>query len=267
MSSSAKRKRNGDSDNSSDEMEFFTKQKFTQQRQLIYEKLLLIENEYKETFTDLVEDVKLLKQKVLELEKENVELKNAVNTVNQSNLSNSVIIYGVPKDKNISDSTIVKNIGEKLNISVTENDLSDTFRIRPRSDEDEEQEESSNEPKCPPLVVKFTRKTLKTSFMKQRGKKNLAAADIGIEKCTNRVYINEYLTKNNLELLKYAQKLKKYDIKYVWPAGGKILVKNNGGNVFSIDDKDHVDSIIESREQYKIFRESLNRSLADLGFQ
>lgn len=262
MPASAKRQRNGDSDisdNSSDEMEYFNKQKFTQQRQLIFEKLLSIEKVNKEKFENLTEEIKLLKQKIVELEDENVKLKNNVNYVNQSSLSDSVIIYGVPNNKQISDLSVVKNLGDKLNIPVDENDVSDIFRIGPKPTESEDEEDNDDEPKCPPLVVKFTRKTVKMSFMTKRRNINLSADDIGLEKCKNRVYINEYLTKSNLELLKYSQRLKKYDVKYVWPAGGKILARWDSGGIFSINDKNQVDCIVRDREHSKSHRASFLR--------
>lgn len=151
---------------------------------------------------------------------------------------------------------LVKNISEKLNIPVTENDLSDVFRIKAKSNDDDDEVRSEDKPKCPPLVVRFARKTMKSTFIKQRGKQKLSAVDAGFVKCKNRVYINEYLTKSNLELLKYAQRLKKYDVKYVWPAGGKILVRCDNNGTFSLDDKDHVNHLVSSRERQKSQRPS-----------
>lgn len=106
MSKRAKRQRNGESDNSSDEMVNFTQENFSQQRHLIFEKLLSIENNNKETINKLLEEVELLKQKVTVLEKENVYLKREINSANQSILSDSIIIYGVPKSDQISDITV-----------------------------------------------------------------------------------------------------------------------------------------------------------------
>lgn len=244
-----KRQRSGDYDNG-DEMDRFSEQSFTQQRHLIFEKLLSIENVNNDKISKLMQDVESLMLKVTELEKENVKLKAVINNLEQKNQSDSVILYGVPRSKEMSDLTVVKNIGKQLNVTVSENDVSDIFRLGPKPDEDDD-EESDENTKCPPLVVKFTRKMMKNKFIKLRGRKKLTTADIGYENCRNRVYINEYLTKSNLELLKYSQKLKEFDIKYVWPAGGKILVKCEKGGTFSIDNKEHVDRLVKNRQSQR----------------
>lgn len=248
-----KRQRSGESDVSTDEMDHFSQQSFTQQRQLIFEKLLSIENVNKDKINNLVKDVESLKTKVEVLEKENTHLKNIINNVDQSNISDSVVLYGIPIKKDVSDVTVVKNIGEKLNIPVTESDISDLFRLGPK---EETNEENSEEPKCVPLVVKFTRQTMKDKFMNQRRKKNLKATDVGYKDCKTPVYINEFLTKTNLKLLKYAKKLKEYDIKYVWPSRGKIMVTTECGGRFSIDDIEHVDRLIKIREESRGRRSS-----------
>lgn len=263
MSASTKRRRNGGSDNeasdnSEDEMQQFTESSFTQQRNLIFKKLLSIENENKKTIENLTDDIELLKSKVEQLEEENIKLKRELNYVHQSDLSDSIIIYGVPENKNIPDKTLIKNIGDQLNIPLIDQDLSDTYRIKPKAEDDEEDEKSSEEDiKCPPIVVKFTRKTLKSAFIKQRSKANLSAADIGIENCNNRVYINELLTKSNLELLRYAKELKKYDAKFVWCTSGKILVRDKKGLTIHVKDKAHADRLIKHRKDAEHRRRTL----------
>lgn len=250
----SKRQRSGESDN--DEMDNFEQQNFTQQRHLIFEKLLNIENVNNEKIDKLMADIVLLNEKVSELQEENVKqkkmifelkeensnLKMIVNNVEQLTQADSVILYGLPRSKEVSDFSVIKNVGDQLNIAVNEGDVSDIFRIGSQPDDDDDDEEENV--KCPPLVVKFTRKALKNKFMHLKRKKKVTAENVGYKNCKNQVYINEFLTRSNLELLKYAQQLKEFGFKYVWAARGKILVRCEKGASFTIDNKDHVDRLL-----------------------
>lgn len=210
------------------------------QRRLMFQKLLKIEQSNEKWLGSLTDDVKDLKKKVATLEKENSELREEIEFVKQVNLSNSVVIYGVPKKKDTSDTSLVEAIAKKLDLNITESDLSETFRLGVKN--------SANS-STPPLVVKFVRNSVRTSFISAKNKKNLKTTDIGLQGESKRIYLNEYLTRNNNDLLKYAKQLKEKDFKYVWPAGGKVFAKKQEGDkAIVIRNKLMVDELLEKNK-------------------
>lgn len=118
---SNKKNHNGDeSDSSSDNTDNTSFDELTEsdQRKLIFEKLLNIEHNHHKLFKSLTNDIKGLKEKVASLEKRNLTLREEIECIQQGNQSNSVVFYGVPTENEISDIELVKNIGTKLDLNV-----------------------------------------------------------------------------------------------------------------------------------------------------
>lgn len=238
-----KRTRNRDvSDNSSDETEEetnFDELDECMQRKLIFNKLISLERRNGKLLGTLTKDVDELKTKVAVLEKENQKLREEINLVKQMNLSNSVVFYGIPDKTDVADVDIVTKVATKLGLDVTERDISDTFRLSVKSKEGS---------KHPPLVSKFVRQVTKTNFIKAKGQKNLKTSDIGLGGESKWIFVNEYLTRNNNDLLKYAKQLRDHDYKYVWPSKGRVLVKKQeGGKAIVIKDKSMVDKLLNNK--------------------
>lgn len=205
------------------------------QRRLIFEKLLNIEQNNGKLLSSLTEDVKDLKEKVATLEKENTELREEIEFIKQVNLSNSIVIYGIPIQKKVPDITLVQKVASKLGLT-----LSETFRLGTKT---------SASSSTPPLVVRFVRISARTSFISAKNRKNLKTTDIGLQGESKRIFINEYLTRNNHDLLRYAKQLKEHDYKYVWPAGGKVFVrKQEGDKAIIIRTKLMVDELLHERK-------------------
>lgn len=240
-----KRSRNSESSSSESsgdeqEMDTFDGADEKTQRRLIFEKLLNIEQNNGKLLSSLTEDVKDLKEKVATLEKENTELREEIEFIKQVNLSNSIVIYGIPIQKKVPDITLVQKVASKLGLTFEESDVSETFRLGTKT---------SASSSTPPLVVRFVRISARTSFISAKNRKNLKTTDIGLHGESKRIFINEYLTRNNHDLLRYAKQLKEHDYKYVWPAGGKVFVrKQEGDKAIIIRTKLMVDELLHERK-------------------
>lgn len=236
MVDTPKKRKSDDVDNESDTLcpDDFEQLDEIQQRKLIYSKLIELDYSNKKVIKEISRDIGDLKVKVSKLEKENHELRLEINFIQQVNLNNSLVVYGVPKSNNIDDISIVQRIAAKLDIQVLRQDISETFRLRVKSGEDH-----------PPLVVKFVRRSQRTELIEKKKKKNLKTSDIDLEGDSKRIFLNEYLSKNNTELLKYAKTLKEHNYKYIWPSGGRILAKKKEGDKpIIIPDRAKVDELL-----------------------
>lgn len=100
------------------------------------------------------------------------------------------------------------------------------------------------------MVVKFVRKIVKTNFIKAKDRKNLKTADFGLKGENKRIFVNEYLTRNQNDLFRYARQLKNHNYKYIWPAAGKVLAKKQEGDKpIVISDKSMVDKLLRNRKR------------------
>lgn len=112
---------------------------------------------------------------------------------------NDVVVRGVPQLTNEKIYEIFKNLAWAIKFQYVDVRLvlNSIFRLS----------------KDGPILIKFNTLAFKNDFMKKYFiKKNLSASDIGFQKITKRIYMNDNLTKHNEEIHKLAYKLKKDDV-------------------------------------------------------
>jgi hypothetical protein len=138
-----------------------------------------------------------------------------------------VEIQGIPvseeSDKQ-STNDIVCKIGKLMDVEIVLEDLSVSHRLPINK-------RYKGNRSTPAIIVKFIRRDVKEAFFRSRNKlKNKSTRDLGY-RVSSPIYINESLTANNKELLKYCLKTKKeLNYKFIWTSNGRIYLRWNEGS-------------------------------------
>lgn len=188
---------------------------------------------------DVTTKIELTEKRLSDLEnrqnKENTELKlqvamltDKVNTQEQLLLKNEIEIVGVPETKNESLIHIVKLVGNKVGVDVTDADLDSTMRAGPRN--------SSKPNISRSIVVRFLRKHKKDEFISAaKIRKNITSKDITPDASEHQIYINERLTKLNRYLFRETRfRSKQANFKYCWAKNGLIYVREKEGKTATL---------------------------------
>lgn len=155
------------------------------------------------------EKIKVLEEKVDRLSQEVVTLKEesyvANDMLEQYSRRNSLRIFGLPHEKGEdTDKLIVKLCKDKLNVHITEVDIDCSHRL------------PAKDGFCPPLIVKFCRRSFKNMIYHNKSKlKN------------SKIVIREDLTRKRMQLFNKVKTL--HGPKNVWTSDGAILVKTGSG--------------------------------------
>ncbi|XP_013166399.1 PREDICTED: uncharacterized protein LOC106116886, partial [Papilio xuthus] len=188
---------------------------------------------------DVTTKIELTEKRLSDLEnrqtKENIELKSQVamlmdkvNTQEQLLLKNEIEIAGVPESRNESLRHIVKLVGNKIGVDVTDEDLDLTMRAGPRN---------STKPNISrSIVVRFLRKQKKDDFLSAaKIRKNITSKDITPDVSEHKIYINERLTKQNRYLFRETRfRTKQSNFKYCWAKNGLIYVREKEGKAATL---------------------------------
>lgn len=161
----------------------------------------------------------------------------------QNQLKNEIEILGVDEIANENPYHLALTTAVKIGLQMVEQDLESVTRVGPRRAIDE----SKNKPNLPrPLVVRFTRKSLRDDFMKAaKLRRNLNSKDIAGQGPERKVFINERLTRDKRLLFREARKCaSEADIKYCWIKNGSIYFRKRAGSpakcIQSFDELHHM---------------------------
>ncbi|CAI6370886.1 unnamed protein product [Macrosiphum euphorbiae] len=153
------------------------------------------------------------------LEKEIDYLKIMLNNKEQASLNQSVEITGIPKTPNEDIPHIITSVANILNISIKNEDIVDTYRLKPYKNTDGK------------IIAKFNSTILKDSIIKSikllyKNKNPVTANNL----CTNfpevNVFTNDQLTKENKRLLWLSKEFSKtYGYRFVWSNSGGVYLK------------------------------------------
>ncbi|XP_073820347.1 uncharacterized protein [Musca autumnalis] len=157
------------------------------------------------------------------------KLQTTVNFLNNQRVQNNCIINGVNADANTQPIDVVLKIVSKAGCVIDEKEIDDAYFIN-----------RNMQTSKTAVVVKFANKKSKALFMKD--KKNLKD-DAELKN----VFVNDFLTKDTLELLKYAKSLKTLGYKYIYTRDGKIFTrKDTNARSIQLRSLDDVDNILKS---------------------
>ena len=165
-----------------------------------------------------------MKAKVLQSENEIKLLQQSFNDMDQYLRRDCVKIRGLPIDSQQNSNNLVLKIAEKIGIDIKESDISVSHILRRRNFVDQSRlRQNSTEA----IIVKFVRRDIKDKFYRARKNlKNLTAANFDFES-SNKIFINENLTRKNKELFNSGLNIKR-------EKGYKFIWTNNGSDSINI---------------------------------
>lgn len=210
----------------------------------INEKIIKITKEHT-TFTTEVSDI--TKQQDQHSQTIN-KLEANIDQFNQQNLSNNIIIGGLPN--NVEIKTAIVNIIDTLKINCTIDDILDAYYLRNKNMNNTENSQLNNSKvknHAPLLLIKLKNYQIKTEFMekkKQRG--TLFVREISINSPSERIiYFRDHVTPYKNNLFKDCLELKDaYKIRFLWMKGSEILIrKHENSKVYSITSRNDLNNL------------------------
>lgn len=176
-------------------------------------------------YDDILKGVLNNKKKIENLQKENKVLKEEINNLkssvkflNDSRVKNDCVISGVElSDASVAAVDVVLEIAEKIGSKISENQIDEAFFVG-KARSDKAKKDGKKEKKS--IVVKFTNQTGKRNFMSEKLK--LKEKDD-----LKGVYINDYMSRETMELFNYAKSTKAVGYSFVFHQGNRIFVKKN----------------------------------------
>ncbi|XP_046679303.1 uncharacterized protein LOC124366745 [Homalodisca vitripennis] len=132
-------------------------------------------------------------------------------------------INGIPETPKENVSGLVRDVGVALGVEIQETDISTAHRVP-----------SFNKDRIPPLIVQFSRRTVRDTLLnKFKDKKTMTAEQINAAFPAQKIYVSEHLTpENKMFLSKLKNKCKEIGYKFAWYKDGKFFVRKCEGERF-----------------------------------
>lgn len=197
-------------------------------------------------FKALEAKVKTLEASNKSLELENRSLKSQINTmVNQMTENamkiddleqytrrDSIEIKGVPTSQYENTNQLVCQVGELMDVDISEDDISISHRLPPNKPW-VDNNGTQHPPSPPSIIAKFVRRDTKNEFYSRRWKlKDKKSDDIeGLEGSPGHsIYVSESLTQRRKKLFRSALKVKKdLNFQFISTTNGNIYLKKAPG--------------------------------------
>lgn len=169
--------------------------------------------------------------KIDTLIKENIALKNKVcsmelkiDYLEQIAQQNAIEVHGIPISPNENTEDVVIDILKKgIDYTVNKADIDYCYRKINKN-------KSPTAQTCPPVYIKFTRRTVKHDIMYAKTKQKFDVTKAGFP-IGSRIYINESLSSSKRKLFYDAKNLKlQLKFKYVWIRNGNIFMRQSEGS-------------------------------------
>lgn len=153
------------------------------------------------------------------VKKENAELRDRMEELEQYSRSNMLEVNGIPQTINENLTDIICKMSNALGHQISEKEIDICHRMKSRK-----------EGQTPPIVVRFVRRMDRNEIIQRRKvKRDFSTRDMG-QSLDSRVYINESLSLSRRKVFATARELyKKNKIKYIWVKNGKILARKEDG--------------------------------------
>ena len=188
----------------------------------LMKKLEEMDEKYNALFQKYTEQLKINE----ELKKEIIDIKKDLNRREQRELSNNLIIHGVPYKTNEKVDEIIKNIGGLLDVSLNNQSFT-AVRL------------GKENQKTNLIKVTFQDENTKQKIIKSPKRRQLNTSKLGLN-IDKPIFLNHDLTKQNQELFKKANDFKKENgFKFLWISKGSILLrKEENSKIMAIEKED-----------------------------
>lgn len=168
-------------------------------------------------FDEVLKDVAENKKKITAIEKENKKLKVEIQSLKSSvkilsdfRVKNDCIISGLKVKEDVNAIDAVIELSKDIGVELDSNAVEDAYFLRNKRKSDEKEKT---------IVVKFVSKAIKEKLMSSKSK---------LKEKESNVYINDFLSKETLNLWNHAKSLKSIGYQYVYARNGRVFCKKNG---------------------------------------
>ncbi|XP_060806374.1 uncharacterized protein LOC132903072 [Amyelois transitella] len=188
-----------------------------------YDTLIAEHEKSREKINKLEKKVDNINNKCVYLEKCNIALEQKMRDFEQTSLKNNLEIVGIEQVPGENLKEIVSNIAQTLKVNT-----SDIESVRRASSTRVQKSDA----KPSPIIVAFKSTGVESRdkwLAQRRNMMGVTSNDITTGSATNKIYINEALTKFTRALLWNTKKDLRGAYKYIWVSNGKILVKKLDG--------------------------------------
>lgn len=163
------------------------------------------------SLTTLTTQVRELCESNREKEKQINEMDKRINDLEQQLLIKSIEIKNVTNE-NIHPTEVVKTIANSLNVSLNENDISNSYSLK----------------KPQKVIIEFTSLNKRNELLSKINRHRVDSSLINIDESHKFIYINEHLTPHKRRLLWLAKtKAKESNWRFIWVRNGNIYAKKN----------------------------------------
>lgn len=192
-----------------------------------------------DTFEDKLEDMRKcveyvsnffdnFTEQIDDLRRENTDLRhqlntayNEINDLQQYTRRNNIEISGIDEKQDEDTDKIVMSVAAAVGVNISQSDIDISHRLPRRSDQ-------ANKPS--PIIVRFTRRTVRNKIYQQRKHLRTNPTKIIGNTNTNSVYINENLSPFNKRLFYLTNcRRKEANYKFIWTNNGKIFTRKSPG--------------------------------------
>lgn len=187
--------------------------------------------DYHKTVKGLIEENKatqieltVVMNTLTDVKKENAQLREKVDELQQQMISRDVEIVGFPETPEENLSTVVKTIGQKIEVTIEPDQIEHVERLPSSSTQGATTPAAAKKPKT--LLVTFKSKQLRDKFITSARTKKVKAKEFHENFPDAPVFVNERLTIERKRLI-YQARLRKNanEYKYLWTKSGVIYVK------------------------------------------
>lgn len=226
-------------------MEIKTKLTKLDQLSDIQESMQFMVKQYDEILKGVAEN----KKKLVQIEKENtmlkreiVNLKTSVKMLNDVRVKNDCVVSGLTAVEGTTAVESILNLSKSIDVDIKPENIEDAFFL------------SSNKKvgQKKTAIVKFCTKAAKDKLMSAKPKLK------EIESMKS-VYVNDFLSKETLELLNYSKAIKKVGYQHVFVKNGRVLYKRSDiSKPQVIRSEEDVDTILLNATTTKPWKRNLN---------
>lgn len=171
---------------------------------------------------------------ITELEGKIMELQLDLNDRDQELLLSDLDIGNFPEEKGENVYHNIITLASKLGIKIEDRDIVFAERMGVaglRTNANAREGGETHEVRARRIVVRLARRQLRDDLLRAaRVRRNLNSADMGLAGRSQRIFINERLTRANRQLFyKVREECRKQNWRYSWTKRGRIYVRQNDG--------------------------------------
>lgn len=185
-------------------------------------------SDFKQLFGNAAAEIKWLKEENKSLKQSMSANITRLQLLEEENLKQqqwariqNVEITGIPEQKDETTTDLVLKVTEHIGVTIQPTDIEFAHRVQPRR--------TVSASRARPIVVRLRQRIFKDQMIAAARKhRDMTTKHIGIGGDTNKIFVNEHLTKDNKMLLGACKlRAKEVGYMYIWTKNCRIFVRRN----------------------------------------